>query len=49
MVEPGNNHDDKKLVLSNLKQKTRINEDIIQQNINKIYLIDQPEDGKSAE
>ena len=49
MVEPGNNHDNEKLVLSNLKRKTRINEDIIQQNINKMYPINQPEDAKSAE
>ena len=31
-----------------LKEETRINEDVIQQNINKIHLIGQPEDSKQC-
>ena len=46
MAEPGNENDDEKLVVSKLKEETGIDEDVIQQNINKIHLIGQPEDGK---
>ena len=44
MVEPENESDDEKLVLSRLKEETGINEDIIQQNIDKIHPIGQPEE-----
>ena len=46
MAEPGNETDDKKLVLSRLTEETGINEDVIQQNIDKILPIGQHEDGK---
>ena len=46
MAEPENESDDEKLVLSRLKEETGIDEDVIQQNIDKIHLIGQPEDGK---
>ena len=46
MAEPRNESDNEKLVLSRLKEETRIDEDVIQQNINKIHPIGQPEDGK---
>ena len=47
MVEPGNESDGEKLVLSRLKEEeTRIDEDAIQQNIDKIHSISQPKDGK---
>ena len=46
MAEPRNESDDEKLVLSRLKEETRIDEDVIQQNINKFHPIGQPEDGK---
>lgn len=38
--------DDEKLCLSSLKEETRIDEDIIQQNIDKRQPIVQPEVGK---
>ena len=41
-----NESEDEKLVLSRLKEKTRIDEDVIQQNIDKIHRIGQPEGGK---
>ena len=37
MAEPGNESDDEKLILSRLKKETRIDEDVIKQNINKIH------------
>ena len=43
-VEPENESDDEKLVLSRLKEETGINEGIIQQNIDKIHPIGQPEE-----
>ena len=46
MVEPGNKNDDKRLGLSRLKEETGIDEDIIQQNIDKIHPIGQPEVGE---
>ena len=46
MAEPRNKNDDEKLILSGLKEKTGISEDVIQQNIDKIHPIGQPEDGK---
>ena len=46
MAEPGNESDDEKLVVSRLKEETGIDEDVIQQNINKIHPTGQPEDGK---
>ena len=47
MAEPGNKSDGEKLVLSRLmEEETRIDEDAIQQNIDKIHLISQPKDGK---
>ena len=46
MAEPRNKSDDEKLILSGLKEKTGISEDVIQQNIGKIHPIGQPEDGK---
>ena len=46
MVEPRNKSDDEKLILYGFKEETRLNEDIIQQNIDKIHPIGQPEDGK---
>ena len=46
MAEPGNENDDEKLVVSKLKEETGIDEDVIQQNINKIHLTGQPEDSK---
>ena len=46
MAEPGNESDDEKLVLSRLKEETRVDEDVIQQNIDKIHRIGQPEGGK---
>ena len=46
MAEPGNESDDEKLVLSRLKEETGIDEDVIQQNIDKIHPTGQPEDGK---
>ena len=46
MAEPENESDDEKLVLSRLKEEIRIDEDVIQQNIDKIHPIGQPEDGK---
>ena len=48
MAEPGNESDDEKLIVSRLKEETGIDEDIIQQNINKIHPIGQPEDGKQC-
>ena len=46
MAEPGNESDDEKLVVSRLKEETGIDKDVIQQNIDKIHPIGQPEDGK---
>ena len=46
MAEPGNESDDEKLVLSRLKEETRVDEYVIQQNIDKIHRIGQPEGGK---
>ena len=46
MAEPGNENDDEKLVVSKSKEETGIDEDVIQQNINKIHSIGQPGDGK---
>ena len=46
MAEPRNESDDEKLVVSRLKEETGIDEDVIQQNIDKIHPIGQPEDGK---
>ena len=46
MVEPGNKNDDKRLGLSRLKEETGIDEDVIQQNIDKIHPIGQPEVGE---
>ena len=46
MAEPENESDDEKLILSRLKEETGIDEDVIQQNIDKIHPIGQPEDGK---
>ena len=45
MAESGNENDDEKLVLSRLKEETGIDEDVIQQNIDKMHLIGQSEDG----
>ena len=42
----GNENDDDKLILSRLKEETGIAEDVIQQNIDKMHPIGQPEDGK---
>ena len=36
MEESGNENDDEKLVLSRLKEETGIDEDVIQQNIDKM-------------
>ena len=46
MAEPGYESDDEKFVLSRLKEEIGIDEDVIQQNIDKIHPIHQPEDGK---
>ena len=46
--ESGNENDDEKLVLSRLKEETGIDEDVIQQNIDKMHPIGQPEDGKQC-
>ena len=46
MTGPGNKSDDERLVLSRLKEETGMDEDVIQQNINKIHPIGQFEDGK---
>ena len=46
MAEPENESNDEKLILFRLKEDSRIDEDVIQQNIDKIHLIGQPEDGK---
>ena len=46
MAGPGKKSDNEKLVLSRLKKETGIDEDVIQQNINKILPIGQSEDGK---
>ena len=46
IAEPGNESDDEKLVASRLKKETRIDEDVFQQNIDKIYSISEPEDEK---
>ena len=46
MAEPGYESDDEKLVLSRLKEETRVDEDVIQQNIDKIHRIGQTEGGK---
>ena len=48
MAEPGNESDDEKLVVSRLKEETGIDEDVIQQNIDKIHPTGQPEDGKQC-
>ena len=39
MAEPGNESGDEKLVLSRLKEESRMDEDVIQQNIDKTHLI----------
>ena len=46
MAEPGNKSDHEKLILSRLKEESGIDEDVIQQNIDKIHPISQPEYGK---
>ena len=46
MVEHGNKNDDERLGLSRLKEETGIDEDVIQQNIDKIHPIGQPEVGE---
>ena len=46
MAEPGNESDDENLVLSRQKEETGMDEDVIQQNIDKSHPIDQSEDGK---
>ena len=48
MVDPGNKSDEEKLFLSRLKEETGIDEDVIQQKIDKIHPISQPEDGKQC-
>ena len=48
IAEPGNESDDEKLILSRLKEETGIDEDVIEQNIDKIHPIGQPEDGKQC-
>ena len=48
MAESGNENDDQKIVLSRLKEETGIDEDVIQQHIDKIHLVSQPEDGKQC-
>ena len=45
MAESGNENDDEKLVLSRLKEETGIDEDVIQQSIDKMHPIGQSEDG----
>ena len=46
IAKPGNVSDDEKLVVSRLKKETRTDEDVFQQNIDKIHSIGEPEDGK---
>ena len=46
ITEPGNESADEKLVASRLKKETRIDEDVFQQNIDKIYSISEPKDEK---
>ena len=45
MPDPGNESNNEKVVLPKLTEETRIIEDMIQQNINKMLPISQPEDG----
>ena len=46
MTVSGNENHDEKLVLSRLKEETGIDEDVIQQNIDKMHPIGQPENDK---
>ena len=46
MTVSGNENDDEKLVHSRLKEETGIDEDVIQQNIDKMHPIGQPENDK---
>ena len=46
ITKAGNESDDEKLILFRLKKETRIDEDVIRQNIDKSHSTSQPEDGK---